>query len=364
MLHLYPSILKAKQETNQSSSSVDTSSTSQSSKKRRGKHRRKSEKKNSSIKNLSPKEYLSIPSSTINPIVISNRTKVHDTEQLNLFFSEIEFTHDGINSFFNHSFNRSDYGTTFLPHNFCHLEQFITYAYKTGQSPEFIEGVLRLFNQKIKMTPYISAPALEEMLQTTKPYFVNLLAQQEGSFLQLIKDQLISVFKTQFSFLQDNPLGFFDHLSEQLASTVSSTVTSPDRIRFTFLRLLTSCYDRLIWSPADQEKTWESFKILGEIITYLHEKNVIPDELDANDLYWSLIERYIYFLDLIGSKLTLNTCQTIKHDLQTNSISWLNTPEQEEGLQTKMERLVEALLDTQIKIQAQQQSLLMGDFHS
>ena len=33
MLHLYPSILKAKQETNQSSSSVDTSSTSQSSKK-------------------------------------------------------------------------------------------------------------------------------------------------------------------------------------------------------------------------------------------------------------------------------------------------------------------------------------------
>lgn len=343
-------IHSAKHETNQSSSQ-DTAKKTET-KRGWGNRRRRARKKESIPKATQAEvsEYLAIPNTNISPVVVTTRPE-HE-KKLNLFFTRIEFTHSGIASFFNHTFNRKEYGTEFLPHNFTHLAQFIEYGQQSRQSKEFTEGVLRLFNQKLKMSSYVSAPAFERLLMQTSPYLEYQLAQKEFSLWQEIKTSLMSTFKTRFSYLQENPLGFFEDISKDISQKVSLQVTTPDRVRFSLLRMLTSGCDKVVWSPSDQEQTWASFKTIGSHIERLHKNKVIPDELDANDLYWSLVERYAYFLDLVGSQLNLETCEAIKKDIREQKISWLQASEQEEGLQTKTERLTEVLLETEAKIRA------------
>lgn len=302
-------------------------------------------------------DYLSVPNANITPIRITHR-KEEDEKKLNLFFNRIEFTHNGISSFFAHTFNRREYGTDFLPHNFTHLAQFIEYSHQAGQSPEFIEGVLRLFNQKLKMSSYVSGPAFERLLLQTAPYFENKLAQKETPLWVDLKSHISSAFKTRFTSLQQQPLQFFEELSKELHASFTTQNSTPDRVRFTLLRLLTSACDKIVWSPTDQIQTWASFKAIGTTFENLHKKKVIPDELDANDLYWSLVERYAYFMELVGSQLSLETCEKIKQDLRENKIAWLKSAEQEPGLQTKIERLAEVLVETEAKIQANKHGLI------
>jgi hypothetical protein len=344
------SIHSGKPETNQSSTqdTVKIAETKRGWRGRRRRARKKEETPEATQKEVS--EYLAVPNTNVSPVVVTTRPE--DEKKLNLFFTNIEFTHSGISSFFNHTFNRKEYGTEFLPHNFTHLAQFIEYGQQAGQSKEFTEGVLRLFNQKLKMSSYVSAPAFERLLVQSSPYFEHQLAQKDFSLWKEIKTSLMTTFKTRFSYLQQNPMGFFDDISKDIAQKVSLQITTPDRVRYSLLRMLTSSCDKVVWSPSDQEQTWASFKTIGSSIERLHNKKVIPDDLDTNDLYWSLVERYAYFLDLVGSQLTLETCEKIKQDIREHKITWLQAPEQETGLQTKVERLAEVLLETEAKIRA------------
>ena len=133
---------------------------------------------------------------------------------------------------------------------------------------------------------------------------------------------------------------------------------TPERVRATCMRFLSCTTDKIIWSPSDQAETWRSFKKIGDNFHALHLKKVIPDELDANELYWSLIERYCHFLKLTGTRLSLDTCKIIKQDLADRTIPWLLQKEQESVLETKMDRLTVAVLETEAKIHAHSQGII------
>lgn len=347
------SIHSVKEQSNQSSKEKET--------KRRGRKRRRKKKEPEKVVVAQTKqevsEYLSVPNATVTPIRVAQRNE-DEEKKLNLFFNRIDFTHKGISSFFAHTFNRREYGTDFLPHNFTHLAQFMEYSQQANQPPEFTEGVLRLFNQKLKMSSYVSAPAFERLLMQTAPYFEYQIAQKDTPLWQTLKGHITQSFKNKFSLLQQQPLTFFEDLSKNLETTITTQNTTPERVRFTLLRLLTSTCDKVVWSPVDQTQTWASFKAIGSSFERLHQKKVIPDELDANDLYWSLVERYAYFMELVGSQLSLETCEKIKQDLRERKIAWLETPEQEAGLQTKLERLAQVIMETETKIRANKHGLI------
>src|SRR3989338_885827 len=62
------------------------------------------------------------------PSLIIKQQHDADYKKLNLLFTRIEFTQEGITSFFHHTLNRREYGTDLLPHNFTHFVQFMAYA--------------------------------------------------------------------------------------------------------------------------------------------------------------------------------------------------------------------------------------------
>jgi hypothetical protein len=227
-----------------------------------------------------------------------------------------------------------------------------------NQPQEFYDGILRLFNQKLKACPYVSAHAIERLLERSTPHLSQVFPPEPLSLWKEVKKTLWQGFRNQFSFLTSNPMGFFEDISDQIIAKVKIHSTTPDRLRSMLVRFLGTSLDKTIWSPDDQEQTWESFKKIGMKISELHDKNVIVDEYDLNDLYWSLLERYCHFLDLTGSKLSLATCDRIKNDLVQKNIPWLELEEQEEEIESKMERLSHAIIETEAKIRIRKEGIL------
>jgi hypothetical protein len=73
---------------------------------------------------------------------------------------------------------------------------------------------------------------------------------------------------------------------------------------------------------------------------------------DLDDILWSLMHRFCYFLELTGSVLPLEFYGEIEHDLTNNLVFFLETKEQDEGIITKKETLAQALLQAKTKAYA------------
>lgn len=277
---------------------------------------------------------------------------------INLFMHKIEFDRQGVSLFLQQTLNHKDYSTEFLPYSFTHITQFIDFAHTSKQSNAFTEGAFRLFLQKLKNCTFVGSDTIERFLEQSEQALILDLAKEDESLWKHFKKTLSRGFKEKFSLIQHDPLGFFEFISKELSQQVTQTIINPERTRMTFLRFLQQATDKIMWSATDAEKTWYSFKKLGYHFYILHTQKVIPDDLDANDLYWSLIERYCYFLKLSGTHLSLETCALIKEDLLKNEYPWLNHKEQESGLTTKRERLTTALLETEAKIYAHKQGII------
>lgn len=275
----------------------------------------------------------------------------HEDQILCTFLDKISFTQQGVKTFFEQTFNQKDYGKIFLPHNFSHIEQFLIYGKQTEQKYDFYEGVFRLFTQKFKSAPYIDSESCASFLESNKEFFAHLFPEEQPLW-QGIKKILWDNFCKKFSFFKSDPSTFLENIAQEIDEHIALKATTPERLRSVFMRLLTSTIDKLAWVIDDQYQTWTVFRSIGESITYLHEQGALPNEQDCNELYWGLVERYCYFLELNGSSLKQETCAMIKQDLLTGKVPWLTTKEQEQSVTTKAERIVQALLETEAKILA------------
>lgn len=279
-------------------------------------------------------------------------------KRLCLFLHKLEFTKDGIATFFSQTFNRKEYATEFLPHSFSHLVQFLRYAQQSNQSQEFFDGVIRLFSTKLKGASFVNAAGFEKLLDSFTVSCSDLLSQEKLSLWKEIKKLLWTNFKNKFSHLKQDPMNFFEDVSDQIIQKIKVEVTTPDRLRATIIRFLGSSIDKLAWSALDQEQTWRSFTTIAQKISLLYQKGIINNPFDVNELYWGLIERYCFFLELTGSQLTLAAIETIKNSLATERLEWLELEEQEEGLETKKHRLIQAIIETEAKIRLAQEGVL------
>ena len=55
---------------------------------------------------------------------------------------------------------------------------------------------------------------------------------------------------------------------------------------------------KLIWSPEEHEKIWENVKAISRQLEVLIQHNILNDANDLDDLYWTLIHRFCFFLEI------------------------------------------------------------------
>ncbi len=308
---------------------------------------------------MAPKHIQQPPPTIISPSVSmpfaqtnkSLRDQKNEQEILDALLVSIDFTEQGLITFFKQTFNNPQY-KELLPYSFSHFVQCIRFGKRTEQPTDYYERIIRLFIQKTKVCPFITACAFERMITRTTPTLIDITQIHQKPLWESIKESIASSFSDYFSLLKSEPDEFFEFLGHTIADNELKKKCSEEKVKELLFRFFTTSIDKLVWTPHDQKETWNSFKIIGDHLFFLHEKKVIADVQDLNELYHGLIERFCYFLDLSGRALEPSVISEIKQDLLNHPMTWLSIPELEDTLETKVERLINALITVQLQQEA------------
>ena len=270
-----------------------------------------------------------------------------ETDLLNFFYRPIDFSQDGINYYFKYVYNHPEY-VNYLPHNLSHMIQFLNHGRQSGQSEAFAASVVKLFMQKIKATPYIDAESYVEFLPKFVDAISPYLEKKEASFLQeiqvVLKERLINVFTKYFSYFQTNPDAFMTSLSEQLARQTNQLHTAQhievEQLKKDILRFVELCANKLVWSSKDDVQVWYVCNKLGYEAQQCLEKKVLPNQDAFDDVCWSFIHRFCYFLELSAPTLSKDFYDHVLDDLKTKPLVLTSASEQEDLMLPKRSHLM------------------------
>lgn len=300
--------------------------------------------------------------------VIPTAIFVDNADQLLI---RIEFTLDGIKRFFT-VFNHPKVAKEILPNNpSYYIEQFFTFGISTHQDLEYFKRVLHLFHKKFKEVEYISAEALPKLFVLLINLTESLSALNQSinqKHVSLVKNIAYEEFLNNFVNFKKDPDTFLTTLSSKICDALSSGLseqheTTPHQIKHLMLRFVESILSKTLWSPQDGDAVWSEFNKLGDAIVMLHEKKIISDGDDVDDLLKTLVERFTYFLSLAGADMPLSFYEKARTDLITKKIAWLELEELEKEVTSKQESLRQALMRSQIKAQARHSYGIIADSH-
>lgn len=270
-----------------------------------------------------------------------------EADLVNFFYKPIDFSPDGLNHYFKYVYNHPDY-TNYIPHNLSHMIQFLDYGQQAEQSEAFAASVVKLFMQKIKACPYIDAESFTEFLPKFADAMKPFITKKEATFLQdvqgVLKDRLTNVFSKYFSYFQRNPDGFMTSLSEQIAKQTNQMYTSQhvevEQLKKDVLRFIELCANKLVWSSKDDLQVWYICNKLADEARQCLEKDVLGDRGAFDDVCWSLIHRFCYFLELSAPTLSKDFYEHVLTDLQTKPLVLTAIDEQEDLVLPKRTHLM------------------------
>ncbi|OGB86306.1 hypothetical protein A3J41_01800 [candidate division TM6 bacterium RIFCSPHIGHO2_12_FULL_38_8] len=270
-----------------------------------------------------------------------------EVDLVNFFCKPIEFTPDGISYYFKYVYNHPEY-VNYLPYNFSHMIQFLQYGIRSGQNEQFAGSVIKMFLQKIKAAPYVEAESFAEFLpkltQAMKPF----LEKKEASFLHemqiVIKEKLSKIFAQYFAYFQKNPDGFMNSLAEQIAKQTNQSITQQhidvEHLKKDILRFIEMASNKLVWSSKDDIQVWYTCNRLAHECQICLDQKVLCNQDALDDICWSFIHRFCYFVELSHEVLSKNFFAQVLHDLQTKPLALVALEEQEDLMTTKKSHLM------------------------
>jgi len=292
----------------------------------------------------------------------------NEQEESLRMYAPLDTSPEGIRNFLQDVYNRRDY-VDVLPNNMTHLLQFLEHGKKTHQTRGYAKSVIKLFSNKIKAVQYINAYTFSLMLSEFPDLLGEHFLHKRESALDKHKDTinsiLYSTFLSKYDYFKKNPQEFFDSLSMEILNTIENDLPiihediSCDELRQAIVRFLEIALGKLIWNPEEHEKIWESVKTISKQLESLMECNIINDANDLDDLYWSLIHRFCFFLEIASPELPVEFYEKMKNDLATQQLLLLELEEQEELIETKGNYLMQAILQGQAKKQAAEMGIVL-----
>ena len=254
------------------------------------------------------------------------------------------------NAFFQEIIAHPAYVNEFLVDNFIHIIQILESAKKQKLSSVYYQSIFNLFTNCLKRADYIQPAAIADLLEKLPDLLSHLStpisSQPCSSFKDIINEMFISSLKNEFPLFQHQPTLFIDKVSKQAHENIEWHTA--------LLSFLEVVLNKLIWSPKEQIKTWQSAKHLSEMLTKLCENEIILNGTHLNNLFITLIERYNLFLELTYDQLNPEFYKSLKDELLNNPPLMVSLAEEEAFLETKTHRLQRTLLTCEAKTLARE----------
>ena len=302
---------------------------------------------------------------TFSPVVRIINTREHDVSK------PIIFTQAGIDSFFKNQFSSCAYAREFLPYSFEHFTQLLEHGTEKDKSTSYFITMIRLFTNRVKAAPFVTIEAFATMTSNLIPLLENPTLVKKNNSSQRMKktitDLLYDKFLSHFALFKAEPDTFLHNISEQIVYTVEQSPEQNEdstlvQLRTVTILLIEHCINKLIWAPADQEKTWAYVKKVARNITQLNNQQIIINPTTIDDLLTSLIERYCYFIELTHSDLSLEFFIKIKNELASNCPKFLQNTSPHPLIKTTLDRLMNVLTAGEARIRAQEYGLCSNDY--
>jgi len=270
-------------------------------------------------------------------------------------------------------FRSPEYRKEVLPNDFSYLSQLISFGKNGNQPPVYLRSVIKLFSNMLKSSHYVNAYALSDLLETfpaqMNPYFalpvssryISNSALYDASFVDRFRSTvhtaLYTKFSTEYESFRQDPNQFLRTMSADIVALAQEEITQ-EQLRQTIIRFCEIALNKLIWNPAEQERTWTITKKIAEQLAVLVEHNILDDSNDLDDLYWTLLNRYCYFIEVAATDLGESFYTAIKYDITTRKIMLFELPEQDCIIESKLSCMQRTLIESESRAYGYQRGLI------
>lgn len=284
------------------------------------------------------------------PSIIQAPSHDQSLDMFSFFLRPVDFSKEGITHYFKYTYNHDQY-TQYLPYNFSHMIQFLEFGQKNDQNQAYAKSILKLFLQKIKGCDFINSysfvTAMPKLADSLEPYMI----KQQAGFLQelqkSLKQRFSNIFSSYMSYFQKNPDAFLDALAEQIAKKTNEVQTQQhidvQAVRKDIMRFLETCISKLIWSPTDAYQAWQAINEIAVQADRFLDKKLLTDVDALDDICWSLIHRFCYFIDISAQDIKQEVFIKIVNDIETQKSILLAIEEQENIMTPKKEFLLKKI---------------------
>lgn len=275
----------------------------------------------------------------------------------------LSMTVSGFRCFIQDTFSDKRYAEEIIPNSWHHLAQLLEHGKQTQQPSEYTRAVMKLFTQKIKAAPYLNAIVTLEIVEQVpalcQHHFdasANIIEQQSQRIEKILTTQIVEQFET----FKNDPEKFLRETSNNIATAIHHNITvnrsiSTEEMKFSIERFLDVVLSKTLWSPEDKGQIWDSFQKISKIVSQLNKNHPQYSVESVDDMLWTLLVRFDYFLSVAGAELPLEFYEKARAGLRAEMEHLDEIQEQEEGLKTKRGFLQQSIITAAAKAHAQQQ---------
>ena len=260
-----------------------------------------------------------------------------------------------------------------LPNDFSYLSHLITFGTTNNQPPAYLRSVIKMFSNMLKSAHYVNAYALSELLEElptiVESYFAFPVSRRYISnpalydasfadrFAATVHTALYAKFSTEYESFRQDPELFLRNISSDIVSIAQEEIEQ-EQIRQSLIRFCDIALNKLIWHPSEQEKTWELTKKIAHQLASLLEHNILNDSNDLDDLYWTLLNRYCYFVEIAATDMPESFYAAVKNDISSNKIVFFELPEQDFIIEPKLSYMQRTIMEAEVKAYGYRHGLL------
>ena len=267
------------------------------------------------------------------------------------FYKPLEYSQASFQFFLTSIYNHKQYPQGFLALNFLHVISGLNLAPQADQPRRYMRKLFYLFDPKMQLiyiNPHVFSEMLNHVPAVMAPYCNK--SHEKKQTIESIKETIGSYLVTHFSHLKNNPE---DSLRELAQSVYALTAPHDDKdisiseLQHAFHYFLARGITNLVWSPQEQIETWNLVKTLSCQLEKCCEYGMIDEEM-LDDLFWVLLQRYAFFVDLCASDFHQAFFDAIAKDLRTERAALWLLEEREEFITTKLTFFKNALMEAEL----------------
>lgn len=224
---------------------------------------------------------------------------------------------------------------------------------------------LRLFYNNIKSCELIDYTVVNQVLNTTPKLFERYFELDSSKIGELnvvrenIEDLMLGRFTEGLDKFQSAPDIFLTNLSSDVTEIVKSRLMFirqeeeekefREKLRNIIIRFSDLIINKTIWYEHEYERIWSSFIGMADNLHKMGTYGIIQDQDNLDELWDSLVRRFVWYLDLKGSILPVGFYEQIEEDLKNNVVFFLEVDEQDDGIIPKKQLIQNAIVRAKAK---------------